>query len=228
MVHDLGTGRGEIARAMADRWPDADVVGSDLSADMLTDASAIASRVTWEIVDVRDWEPDRGHDVIYANAVLHWIEDHNSLLPRLVSYLNPGGVLAIQMPLSWHEPSHRLMRATLADGGPGGSPLGEPALRSRYDRQPVESAAWYHTTLRPHVAELDIWETRYLQVLTGPDPVFEWVSGTALRPILESLDSAALGSFVPTYRSALREAYPLQPDGTTLYPFPRLFIVATR
>jgi trans-aconitate 2-methyltransferase len=217
-----------MARAMAERWPEADVTGSDLSAEMLAAAASSPSRVTWETIDVREWNPDRGHDVIYANAVLHWVDDHESLLPRLVSYLNPGGVLAIQMPLSWHEPSHRLMRAILTEGGSGGTPLADPALCARYERQPVESAAWYSTTLRPHVTELDIWETRYLQVLTGPDPVYEWVSGTALRPILEGLDAVALEQFIEIYRAALRTAYPSQPDGTTLYPFPRLFIVATR
>jgi trans-aconitate 2-methyltransferase len=213
---------------MAERWPHARVAGSDLSAEMLAEAGGSPSRVTWEIIDVAQWHPDLLHDVIYANAVLHWVDNHESLLPRLVSYLNPGGVLAMQMPLSWHEPSHQLMRAILANTGPAGIPLATAALQARYDRQPVESAAWYHTTLRPHVAELDIWETRYLQVLTGPDPVFEWVSGTALRPILDDLEGAALNQFVGSYRAALREAYPPQPDGTTLYPFPRLFIVATR
>ncbi len=217
-----------MARTMADRWPQADVTGIDVSAEMLADAAAVPSRVTWRRIDVRSWRPDRGQDVIYTNAALHWLDDHDVLLPRLVSYLNPGGVLAIQMPLSWHEPSHRLMRATLAGGGPGGTPLGQPELRARYDRQPVEAAAWYEALLRPHVAVLDIWETRYLQVMTGQDPVFEWVSGTALRPILEGLAGAALDRFVETYRAALDQAYPRRPDGTTLYPFPRLFIVATR
>ncbi len=228
IVHDLGTGRGEMARAMADRWPSAEVTGSDLSPEMLTEAATVPSRVSWEIGDVRNWQPDRGHDVIYSNAVLHWVDDHAELLPRLVSYLNPGGVLAIQMPLSWHEPSHQLMRATLATGGPGGSPLGDPALRQRYERPPVESPGWYHTILEPHVTELDIWETRYFQILDGPEPVYEWVSGTALRPILESLQRSELGRFVEVYRSALQEAYPSRPDETTIYPFPRLFIVATR
>ncbi len=138
-----------MARAMADRWPAAEVTGSDLSPEMLTEAATVPSRVSWEIGDVRNWQPDRGHDVIYSNAVLHWVDDHAELLPRLVSYLNPGGVLAIQMPLSWHEPSHQLMRATLATGGPGGSPLGDPALRQRYERPPVESPGWYHTILEP-------------------------------------------------------------------------------
>ena len=228
VVHELGTGRGEMARAMAARWPDADVTGSDLSAEMLAEAAAVPSRVTWATIDVRDWRPDRAHDVIFANAVLHWVGDHDALLPRLVSFLNPGGTLAIQMPLSWHEPSHRLMRAALETGGPDATPLGSPELRARYGTQPVESAAWYHAILRPHVTELDIWETRYLQVLAGPDPVFEWVAGTALRPILETLGGTELERFEVTYRTALRNAYPQQPDGTTLYPFPRLFIVATR
>ncbi len=228
VVHDLGTGRGEMARAMADRWPSAEVTGSDLSAEMLDVAKAAPSRVRWQQADIRSWMPSTPLDVIYSNAVLHWIDDHVALFPRLVSYLDPGGVLAVQMPLSWAEPSHRLMRETLATGGADGGPLGSPELRGRYERRPVHDAASYHEMLAPLVSALDIWETRYLHALDGDDPVFEWVSGTALRPILDGLAGPELNRFADRYREALRKAYPRSTDGTTLFPFPRLFILATR
>lgn len=221
LVHDLGCGGGEISRLMAERWPDAAVVGSDSSQAMLDKAAAVSSRVSWEQVDVRTWAPERPLDVIYSNAMLQWVDGHREIFPRLFGSLAPGGVLAVQMPLSWGEPSHRLMRETLEEGG-----FGSPELRRAVARKWVADAHEYYDLLRPLAEALDIWETRYHQVLTGDDPVLEWVKGTALRPVLEGLAPDELQRFLDLYRARLAEAYPRRPRGETLYPFPRLFIVA--
>jgi trans-aconitate 2-methyltransferase len=130
------------------------------------------------------------------------------------------------MPLSWGMVSHRLMRDTLADGGPGGAPLGTEALRVAMARKWVEDADVYYDWLSGRVRHLDIWETEYVQVLQGEDPVLEWVTSTGLRPILNGLDDADRAIFLDTYRQRLRTAYPMRTDGHTLYPFRRLFIVA--
>ncbi len=223
LVYDVGTGRGQIARLMAERWPGARVVGTDTSPEMLEAAAAEPGAVEWVEHDVRTWDPPQPPDIIFSNAVLHWVDDHDILLPRLAASLNPGGVLAVQMPLSWWEPSHRLMRETRDV-----FQLGSSALRQLPQAPPVAQPEDYHSWLRPHLADLNIWTTRYLQELTGPDPVFEWVSGTALRPILEDLSSADRESFESSLTTALRKAYPAARNGITLFPFPRLFIVGTR
>ncbi len=228
LIHDVGCGTGEMARLMAERWPEARVIGSDLSAEMLEQAAAVPSTVEWRRLDVRDWDPPEPPDVVYANAMLHWVDGHDDLFPRVVGSLADRGVLAIQMPLSWGEPSHRLIREVLATGGEGGRPLGPDGLRTRINRCPVHEAAWYHDLLAPLVRRLDIWETRYLQVLEGPDAALEWVKGTALLPVLEQLDDAELERFFAAYRPALAKAYPPRPSGVTLFPFPRLFLVAAR
>ena len=221
LIYDLGCGAGEIARLMAERWPDATVIGNDLSPEMLAKAAAGPGRVRWEQADLRDWAPEAPPDVIYSNAALHWLAGHEALFPRLAGFLAPGGVLAVQMPLSWDEPSHRLMRATLADLG-----LGDAGLREELDRRWVADPEVYYDLLRPHARELDIWVTRYLQVLESEDPVLEWVKGTGLRPVLAALGDAARDRFLTDYRRRLAEAYPRRAGGETLFPFPRLFIVA--
>ena len=227
-VCDLGCGSGEATRMIASRWPQAEVTGTDWSAEMLEVAAATPSRIRWQHRDVREWEPPAPVVLIYSHALFHWIPDHDNLLRKLAGFLTPRGVLAIQMPLSWHGPSHRLMREVLATGGPESTPLGSAELRARMNTQPVSTPAHYHDLLAPAFRHVNIWETRYLQVLRGMDPVLEWVSGTALRPILEGLDEADLERFLRVYRAELRTAYPTQPSGVTLFPFPRLFIVATR
>lgn len=226
-VVDLGCGTGDLARAMKDRWPQARVIGVDRSVDMLAEAAGPDGDVDWLEADIAAWSPDQPIDVLYSNAVLHWIPDHQVLLPRLVSWLAPGGILAVQMPLSWAEPSHVLMREVLRTGGPTGKPIGPHSLWSRLARKWVAEPVEYHDLLAPLVESLDLWTTRYFHVLVGPEPVFEWVKGTGLRPVLETLDGPELDRFLTYYRERLLKAYPRRPDGTTLYPFHRLFIVAS-
>lgn len=132
VIHDLGTGTGDVARVMAERWPESIVVASDLSEEMLERAEAEGGRIHWERSDITTWRPDEPVDIIYANAVLHWLPDHASLLRRLTGFLSEGGVLAVQMPLGWPEPSHQLMREVLAS-----EQLGSKDLRERYGRRPV-------------------------------------------------------------------------------------------
>lgn len=227
LIYDLGCGDGQMARLMAERWPDAQVYGLDNSPQMLEKAGAEPSRVEWGKADIHTWQPAQPPDLIYSNATLQWLDGHATLFPRLVESLAPGGCLAVQMPLSWGMPSHRLMRETLADGGPNGAPLGTESLRLSVARKWVEDAGEYYDLLVGCTSSLDIWETEYLQVLAGDDPVLEWVKGTGLRPILNSLAGEERETFLAEYGGRLRAAYPVKSDGRTLYPFRRLFLVAT-
>ena len=227
VVYDLGCGAGELTRIIAERWPAATVYGLDNSQEMLQKAAAESGRVRWTEADIRDWRPDDPPDLIYSNATLQWIAGHAELFPRLVGFLQPGGCLAVQVPLSWGAPSHRLMRETLADGGPDGTALGTAELRQGVARKWVDDAEEYYDLLVGSTASLDIWETEYLQILEGGDAVLEWVKGTGLRPILNDLDDGEREIFLSEYARRLPAAYPVRPNGHTLYPFRRLFIVAT-
>lgn len=227
VIYDLGCGPGEITRILADQWPGAEVYGLDNSKEMLDRAAAQAGPIQWIEADVENWSPPQPVDLIYSNATLHWIPGHHELFPRLISFLKPGGCLAVQMPLSWGMASHRLMRETLTDGDPGGSTLGSADLRTAVARKWVEDAEVYYDLLVDRAASLDIWEVEYLQVLEGDDPVLEWVKGTGLRPILNGLDDAEREIFLAAYKERLRQAYPMRANGRTIYPFRRLFIVAT-
>lgn len=211
---------------IADRWPEATVYGMDNSAEMLEKAATVPSNVHWVEGDVRTWMPPEPPDLIYSNAALQWVDGHDDIFPRLIGLLSAGSCLAVQMPLSWSMVSHRLMRDTLSDGGPGGTAIGSEPLRVAMARKWVEDADVYYDWLASRVTHLDIWETEYVQVLQGEDPVLEWVTSTGLRPILNGLNDTDREVFLNTYRQRLRTAYPLRADGRTLYPFRRLFIVA--
>jgi trans-aconitate 2-methyltransferase len=219
---DLGCGPGNSTAVLAERFPQARVTGLDSSTDMLGEARQRLAAVEFIQADIGDWKPAQTYDVILANASLQWVPDHAQLYPRLVSLLNPGGVLAVQTPDNLDEPAHRLAREIAA------SPQWVDRIGDvrHLDRHP---APYYFELLRSHCAEVDVWRTTYHHPLAGGHAaVVEWFKGSALRPYLQKLDQAAQQAFLDTYLHAISQAYPLLADGTVLLPFPRLFIVATR
>jgi trans-aconitate 2-methyltransferase len=220
-VYDLGAGTGNVTRMLQERWPRAQVTGVDDSREMLAKAKAAAPTITWQLADLAAWRPSRPADVIYSNAALHWLESHDRVFPALLAALVPGGVLAVQMPSNFSAPSHTLI-AEAARSGPWRATL-ETLLRP----PPVAEPAFYYDVLAPLAASLDIWETEYLHVLAGEDPVKEWVKGTWLRPLLDALGEAERSAFETCYAQMVARAYPRRADGQTLFPFRRLFIVAT-
>ncbi len=226
LIFDLGCGTGNVTRIIAQRWHSAQVYGLDNSTEMLQKAQQQAGTIHCIEADIENWTPDEAPDLIFSNAALHWVERHQDLFPRLAKFVSPGGCLAVQMPLSWDATSHLLMRATLADGGAGGRPLGTETLRQSVARRWVGDADFYYDLLADDARSVDIWETEYLHELEGKDPILEWVKGTGLRPILNGLADDEREVFLAKYRCRLREAYPVRANGCTLYPFRRLFIVA--
>lgn len=222
-VADLGCGPGNLTAALARRWPGATIVGVDSSRDMLAAAAghALPPRLTFVQADLRDWTPDEPLDVIVANAVLQWIPDHQSLLPRFVEHLAPGGWLAFQVPGNMSAPSHALLREVCAL--PRWRDRVEHLVRPDWIAEPEE----YVADLVGLGCPADVWETTYFHVLPGEDPVLEWVKGSALRPVLAALGGDDRDALLSAYRDRLREAYPARPWGT-LFPFRRVFAVAQR
>jgi trans-aconitate 2-methyltransferase len=221
-VADLGCGPGNSTSLLAARWPDAQIDGIDNSATMLAAARDSGVRARWIEADVARWSPDYDHDVIYSNATLQWVGNHAALLPRLVSFLSPGGTFAFQVPRNFREPSHTIAQDLAKDPR-----WAEKLERVREWWNVLEPNAYYDL-LEPHAARIDIWETRYLQTLEGEDAVYRWVLGTGLRPFIDALDGAERETFIAEYRARAARAYPRRESGITLFPFQRLFCVATK
>jgi trans-aconitate 2-methyltransferase len=221
-IVDLGCGAGNVTRALRRRWPEAAVTGVDSSEAMLARARPTDADVDWQLADLVDWEPPAPVDLLFSNAALQWLDDHHRLFPRLASMIAPGGVLAVQLPRNFSEPSHTSIYETALDA----------RWRDRLERlirpEPTKAAEYYRDLLVPHVRSVDIWETVYLQVLDGDNPVVEWVKGSWLPPFLEALTSEERAAFETAYRRRVQAAYAPRADGKTLFPFRRLFIVAER
>lgn len=221
---DLGCGPGNSTALLAARYPDATVTGLDSSADMIAAARQRLPHLQFDLAGVQDWTDPNLFDVIFSNAMLQWVPDHDTVLPRLITMLTPGGSVAIQMPDNLEEPAHRAMRRVAAE------PAFAAALASAAgSRAPRHQADWYYALLRPHCTRVDVWLTTYHHELAGGlDAVVEWFKGSGLLPFLAPLDADGKAAFLSRYRQVLADAYPVQPNGAVLLPFPRLFIVATR
>src|SRR2546423_41623 len=210
-VYDLGAGTGNVTRLIAARWPAARIVGVDASAEMLAKATAENPSIEWQQADLATWRPQLPADIIYSNAALHWLDGHQRLLPGLFAALAPRGVLAVQMPRNFTAPSHTSIPEA-ARAGPWRRVL-EPLLRP----SPVAEPAFYYDLLAPLAASLDIWESEYLQVLDGANPVKEWTKGTWLSPLLAALEEPERGRFEAAYAERVAAAYPPRRDGNTLF-----------
>ena len=218
-VVDLGCGPGNLTRLLADRWPRARVAGLDSSPEMVAAAESIAG-IEWGVADVREWTAGEPVDVIVSNATLQWVPDHLSLLPRLVEQLGPGGWLAFQVPGNFGEPSHTI-RTEIAGRAPYDALTRDVAVPSSHS--PVD----YFEVLVALGLRVNAWETTYLHVLTGEDPVFTWVAGTGARPTLQALPLELRAEFELEFKVALALAYPAR-DGRVLLPFRRIFVVARK
>lgn len=220
-VIDVGCGPGNSTALLAERFPEARIVGLDSSPAMLSEARALLPRARFIEGDASVWTPASDVDLVFANAVYQWIPGHVAQFPRVLNAMATGSVLAVQMPDNVMEPTHQLMQQVAARG-PWAHRLTDAA------RAPLPPVRTYYDALKPVSSRIDIWHTVYNHVLAGPDAVVEWVKGTGLRPFIDPLSADERADFISRYRAEIAAAYPPTIDGKVLLRFPRLFIVAVR
>jgi trans-aconitate 2-methyltransferase len=218
-VVDLGCGPGNSTALLADRWPHAELEAIDNSTEMLDAARNSEFTAHWQQADIADWDPAGTYDVIYSNATLQWVLDHARLLPGIARHLGKDGAFAFQVPRNFNEPCHTLIH-DVARNGPWRTKL--EGVRDWWNVQEPET---YFGILEPHARSIDIWETRYVQVLDGEDAIYRWMTGTGLRPFANALAGEERDAFLAEYRRRVGDAYPRRASGVTLYPFQRLFCV---
>jgi trans-aconitate 2-methyltransferase len=216
-VVDLGCGPGNSTELLVQRFRHAEVIGVDSSPDMLRQARAQLPNCTFVEGDLSTWMPEPGTNLLFGNAVFHWVPDHPTVLGRLLRSLPQGGVLAVQMPDNTKEPALLLMEKVAAS-------LGQSSA-ARNDLPQPES---YYDLLRPLCSHIDIWHTHYNHIIENHAGVVEWFKASGLRPFLAPLEAAMRETFIAKYTDEIRLAYPARFDGKVMLKFPRLFILAVR
>jgi trans-aconitate 2-methyltransferase len=183
---------------------------------------SVSGRLEFVLQDLRDWQPEEPLDVIVTAATLQWVPDHLPLVGRFIANLAPGGVFAFQVPGNFRQPSHTLLEE-LASADQWRELLAPTMAEIPTAPEPQE----YLEVMLEAGARADVWDTTYLHVLQGADPVFQWISGTGMRPVLAALDASAgpdrRDEFLKTYAALLRAAYPRDADDRTIFPFRRVF-----
>lgn len=223
-VIDVGCGPGNSTEVLAARYPQAQVAGIDSSPDMIAAAQKRLPKIKFRVEEVQTWRDAGPFDVILANAVLHWLPDHEFLMPQLVDRLGWGGALAVQMPDNLDEPAHRLMRQIAQDG-----PWAAKLAGACGARTPLASAEWYYELLKPRCARVDIWRTTYYHALPGGAArIAEWFMGSGLRPFLDPLSDYERAAYLLDFKRGMEKTYPSRADDSVLLPFPRIFMVAIR
>ena len=241
-VVDMGCGPGNLTALLAERWPAATVCGVDSSPEMIEAARRLvketvprspaqagigpvatshAPGLSFMVDDIRHWEPQSLPDVIISNAVLQWVPGHRELLVRWADRLAADGWLALQVPGNYDQPSYAILREMAA------SARWRPLLGDMELNRQSADPADYAELLSGAGCEVDAWETTYVHILRGEDPVLEWYQGSGLRPVLAALDAERTGDFLAEYGTELRRAYPPRSFGT-IFPFRRVFAVAHR
>lgn len=223
-VYDLGCGPGNSTILLKDRWPHAEVIGIDSSIDMLKEAKADYPHIHFIEGNIADFAPKQKVDCIFANASLQWLSHHDTLIPKLFGFLNPGGVLAIQMPNNFHSPSHQTTIHLLKNNHAWQHFL--KALRYGALTKPFyHLPSYYDLFTKVDAKQTSFWETEYFQELENHQAIFDWVKGTGLRPVLSKMSDQEQADFAKAYVKAITDSYPLQANGKILLPFKRLFMI---
>ena len=218
-VVDIGCGPGNSTAVLAETFPQAKIVGIDTSENMLEKARANCPNLTFVSGDAQNL--DGTCDLLFSNACLQWIPNHERLIPGLMGHLNPGGHLAVQMPRNDAEPLYRIIAETAAEPEWG---LQELRVQPGHLLTPQE----YYTILAGCSADFNLWETKYYHRMPDHQSLVDWVKGARLRPYLDALDQTQGAVFEHTILERVKAAYPLQKDGSVLFGFRRLFFTAEK
>jgi trans-aconitate 2-methyltransferase len=205
-IIDLGCGPGNSTLVLRQRWPNAHIVGLDSSLAMIERARQSSTDIEWRVGDIRTWSESGQFDLIFANASLQWIADHEALTRRLIETLKPAGVQKLAKSSSW-RPYRLEERYTLG--------VHEPAV--------------YYNWLASLSRRLQIWETIYFHEMENHQKIIEFYSSTGLKPYLDGLPTEELRDrFKAEVQEAYRTLFPAQTNGTVLFTFRRLFMIVVR
>jgi len=222
-VLDVGCGPGNSTAVLWNRWPKSRITGLDNSSDMIAKAKHDYPDRDWQLGDPRHLPATSRYDVVYSNAVIQWIPDHAALIRRLVEMVNPGGALAVQVPLYDGMPVRRVIAEVAQGARFRDATTGADALMYFHD------AGFYYDLLSSCAERITMWETAYLHEMESHEMIVEMIRSTGMRPYLERLESEEdRTEFLTQVRSGVSRAYPMQRNGRVLFPFNRLFFIAYR
>ncbi len=221
-IIDIGCGPGNSTQVLAQRWPDSDIIGIDNSPAMIEKAKKDYPDQNWEILDARKDEFTDTYDIIFSNATIQWIPDHEALFKKLFRSLNKKGLLAIQIPMFWD------MHIGKAIENIANEDRWKPLTKVASEIFTIHNYSFYFNQLSLFSNDIDIWETYYMHIMDSHLSILEMVRSAGLRPYLDRLETSNdKNDFEAQVLSEIIKDYPKQKNGKVIFPFKRLFFIAS-
>lgn len=222
-IIDIGCGPGNSTRVLADKYPAAHITGADNSQNMIDKAKAENPDLEFMMFDAESDFSDieKDYDIVFSNACIQWIPNHQVLLKNMMDILKPGGVMAVQLPMNHLEPIHVIIRELAAS----------PEWRSKFNCPRIFynlTQSEYFDVLSDISSDFNIWQTTYLHRMPSHESIMEWYKGSGLRPYLSALSESDAEKFENEVFTKVIEAYPKQKNGEIIFRFPRLFFTAVK
>lgn len=217
-IIDIGCGPGNSTEILKKRYPNAAVVGADNSENMLEAAREKYPDIEFILCDASNDLNSIGRkfDIVFSNACIQWIPDHPKLLREMMSLLKEGGELAVQIPMNYDEPIHKIIGET-ASSEKWRDKFNAP--RHFYTLTPEK----YYDILSEISSDFEMWQTAYFHRMKSHSDIMEWYRSTGLRPYLEALSTDDKEKFEKDIFTEVEKAYPKQANGEIIFRFPRLF-----
>lgn len=220
-ILDIGCGPGNSTSALKERWRDAEVTGIDFSETMIR-------RARQDHPDIQFITGDAGQDLsflgtfdlVFANASLQWIPDHEKLIPRLAGMVNPSGAFAAQIP------KYRQMPISITIDRTAKQAKWEPLLQGFQDVHYFYPDTRYYDYLSAISRHVVMWSSTYYHIMENHQKIIDMIESTGLRPYLNSLPESCHAEFLQDVLEGIRSDYPLQTDQKVLFPFDRFFVIA--
>ena len=221
LILDIGCGPGNSTKQLSASFSAADILGIDSSDNMLDKARCSYPYLKFQkcVIPV---ELDRigTFDLIFSNACLHWVADHQSLFPKLMDKLHPGGMLAVQMPLVQNAVFYRVLEELIAE---------DKWKRLRdihvfHNQSPDKT----YDILSGISKEVTMWDTTYYHIMPSHGSIIDWYKGSGLRPYLDALSKAEEAEFLCDLLRRMKNRFPVQSDNSIILKMPGLFFTAMK
>jgi trans-aconitate 2-methyltransferase len=219
-IIDIGCGPGNSTQVLANRWPKSKITGLDSSTAMIKKAKKDYQKQSWIVADALTYESEIKYDIVFSNAVIQWIPNHEKLLTKFYRILSDHGIVAVQIPLFWDMPLGKIINNTAKDE------RWNTQTEGVFDLFTIHNHSFYYEQLSELFSSIEMWETHYMHVLDGHISILKMMRSTGLKPYLDKLDDdLEKKEFEEEVLKEIKNAYPIQKNGKVLLPFKRLFFI---
>ena len=219
-ILDVGCGSGMSTLALRNRFPEAEIVGLDLSASMLENAKKLLPDVKWIQRDCSENLEDLGQfDLVFSNAFLQWLSDQENFIKNIRKCIIENGILALQIPNFEPMMIAGIIRESAKEFDTNGD-----IFTAMQDNCHNHSLTTYYNMMSKYYSNVEVWQTTYIHQMDSSDAVVEFVRSTALIPYLERLSESQEKDFLAHLKKRTAEYYKPCENGKVLFPFERIFI----